>query len=200
MKALKKVLDVGALALIALVAFTATAFAAGAATGDSSSLIDLLRPVWEAFAGGHYVAAGSLAVVFVVAAARRYAPGKVGAWLHTDAGGAASTFLISFAGALAAATAGSAPFAFGMLGTAAMIAFVAAGGYTMIKKLIVDPLVGSDWWKSKAPAWLKAIAAAVLWIFDKRDPVAEAEKEGDDAVASNPSTGADGTAGKPEQF
>lgn len=192
------------LALILLVSFTATAFAAGAATGDEGSLLELLRPVYDAFRAGHHIAAGALALIFVVAVLKRYAPGKLGKFVHSDVGGVLSALLISFAGAIAAATGAGQPWSWSILWTAGGIAFAAAGGYAMIKKLLVEPLLASSWWKNKAPAWLKACAQVVLWIFDKpaaaAEEISKAEKAGQDAVDASPSSGAEGIAGKPEKF
>lgn len=199
-KLLNPVLALLTMVVIMLVSFTASAYAAGAVTPDEGSLLDLLRPVYDAFRGGHYIAAGALAVVFVVALLKRYAPGKLGAFVHSDPGGVLTTLVISFAGAIAAATGSGAAWHWSMLGTAGMIAFAAAGGYAMIKKLIVDPLRASVWYQSKAPTWLKACLGVVFWIFDRPTAVEAAEKAGDVAVQVNPSAGAEGIAGKPEQF
>lgn len=203
-KLLHPVLNLAALAAIMLVSFTATAFAAGAAAGPEESLLELLRPVYEAFASGHYVAAGALAVVLAVAALKRYAPGRAGAFLHSDVGGVTATLVVSFAGAIAAATGGGQAWTWSIAWNAGGIAFAAAGGYAMIKKLIVEPLLASSWYQTRAPAWVKAIAKAVLWIFDKpaagAEVIREAEAAGADAVKANPSGGANAIAGEPEKF
>jgi hypothetical protein len=182
--------------LIAVFSFTATglALAAGAAvsstTGDGSAF-DLLRPVYDAFAGGHYAYAGMLALVLVVALLKRYAPAKYGisAFVHGDAGGSLLTLLASFGGAMATSLAGGAGISFAMAKTATLIAVGAAGGYAMIKKLIVEPLRNSAWYQTKAPAWLKAGLQIAFWIFDKPDPVASAEDAGQKAVDAKPGAG-----------
>jgi len=203
-KIVHPVVNVVMLAAIMLVSFTATAFAAGAATGDDGSILDLLRPVYDAFRDGHYVAAGALAVVLLVALIKRYAPGKIGDFVHSDAGGAATTLMISFAGTIAAATGAGQPWTWSILWISGGIAFAAAGGYAVMKKLVIEPMLASSWYQDKVPSWAKAMLAVVLWVFDSRagadQAIAKAEKDGADAVAANPGTGADAVAGKPEKF
>lgn len=171
--------------------FTATALAAGAVSPDDGSLLDLFKPVVDAFRGGQYLYAGMLALVVAVAALKRYAPTKYGIsdFVHGDVGGTALTLVASFGGAMATTLGAGDPFSWGIAKTAALIAVGAAGGYAMIKKLVVTPLVNSDWYKNKAPGWLKTILSLALWMFDKPDPVAAAEKAGDDAVAAKPAEG-----------
>lgn len=200
---LDNLFQIAALATIALLTFTATAWAAGTATGDES-LLELVRPVIDAFRGGHYVAGGALALVFAIALVRRYAPGKVGKFVHSDAGGVLTALTLSFASTIAAYTSAGQSWKWSMLGTAGGIAFAAAGGYAMIKKLIVEPLLASSWYQNKAPAWMKASLRVVLWIFDKpaaaAETIKEAEAAGEAAVKANPSSGANGVAGEPEKF
>lgn len=187
-----------------LISFVATAFAAGAATPDDGSLLDLARPVFDEIMKGHYIAAAAFSLVLAVALFKRYAPGKLGAFAHSDAGGALTTLLMSFGGAVATATMGGATWHWSMLWMSATVAFAAAGGYTMLKILIVEPLRASAWYKNKAPAWFKAALQVVFWVFDKREPAADAAadatKAGDDAVAANPPGGAESVVGKPEEF
>lgn len=205
-KTLSLVWELALLPLIVLACFAGSSFAAGAATSaaDEPSLLELLRPVYDAFRGGHYIAAGALALVFAVAIAKRYAPGKVGAFLHSDAGGVVATLAISFGASLAAFTGAGQPWSWSIAWTAGGVAFAAAGSYAMIKKLLVEPLLASKWWAEKAPAWLKAAAQIVLWIFDKPAAseleIEKAEKAGDAAVKADPSPGAEKIAGKPEKF
>jgi hypothetical protein len=183
----------------ALVAFVATAFAAGAVTSDDGSILELARPVFDSIMAGDYLAAVSLALVFAVALAKRYAPGKAGEWMHTDAGGALATFFMSLGGALATATMGGAPWQWGMLWMATQVAFFAAGGYVMVKKVIVEPLLKPL--AAKAPMWAQPIFMLVFWIFDKKTATASIEAKataaGDAAVAAKPSTGVNSIAGTP---
>ncbi len=177
--------------------FAATAFAAGAVTPEDSSLLDLLSPVRDAFANGQYLYAGMLALILVVAALKRYAPEKYGisAFVHGDVGGTLLTLAGSFAGAMAATLGGGESFSWAMPKTALLIAVGAAGGYTMIKRLIVAPIQKSAWF-AKSPAWVKGVLGLVFWIFDRPSPIAVAEAEGDKAVAAHPAKGRVGFEGK----
>lgn len=203
-KLLHPVAELAILVVIMLGFFKATALAANTAGAEDQSLLELLRPVYDAFRGGHYVAAGALALVLVVALLKRYAPGRLGKFVHSDAGGVISTLAISFGSTLAAYTGAGQSWEWSMLWTAGGVAFAAAGSYAMIKKLIVEPLLASAWWQEKAPAWLKAGAQIVLWIFDKpaaaEIEIQKAEAAGEAAVQAKPSEGAEGVAGKPESF
>lgn len=182
--------------------FTATALAAGAVSPDDGSLLDLFKPVVDAFRGGQYLYAGMLALVVAVAALKRYAPTKYGIsdFVHGDVGGTALTLVASFGGAMATTLGAGDPFSWGIAKTAALIAVGAAGGYAMIKKLVVTPLVSSTWYQTKAPGWLKTILGLALWIFDRPTPIAVAEKAGEDAVAANPGVGVKSVEGTPTEI
>ncbi len=200
---LTNVAQLTVIAMIGLASFGATAYAADSVAGAEASILDLLKPVYDAFRSGNYVSAGALAVILVVALLRRYAPGRIGKVMRSNFGGALSTFLVAGAGSLAASAANGI-WNWQMLSTAGGIAVTAVGGYTVIKKLVVDQLLASTWYNTKAPAWLKAALRVVLWIFDKptadADTIAAAEKAGKDAVAAKPSAGADGVVGPSEKF
>lgn len=186
---------------VAVVGFTASAQTAQAAT-DDGNLLDLARPVFDEVMKGHYIAATALALVLTVALIKRYAPGKFGEFVHSDVGGSLTTLLASFGGALATATIGGAPWSWSMLWAAGGIAVTAAGGYSLIKKLIVEPLLKPL--MPKLPAWAQPVLGIVLWIFDKPVSAADAEASakvaGDAAVALNPPSGADGVTGAPKDL
>lgn len=185
---MKNFVRTGAIALLTLVgAFTATALAANAAAPEDGSWLDLLKPVWDAFANGKKLYAGSLAVFAIVALARRYAPGKVGEWLHGEIGSPLTTLVLSFAGTMAASLADGSDISLAMVKSAAMIAAGAAGGYALIKKLIVEPILKPL--AEKAPAWLKPAFALVFWFFDQKSPTEKAEAAGEAAVAAKPAEG-----------
>lgn len=200
---LTNVTQLTAIAGLGLASFGATAYAADSVAGTESSLLDLLKPVYDAFRGGNYVAGAALAVVFSVAALRRYAPGRIAKFMRSDFGATLSTFLVAGAGSIAAASPDGS-WSLGMFKTAGGIAVAAAGGYTVIKKLLVDRLVASKWYQDKAPSWLKMGLRVVLWVFDKpaatADTIAAAEQAGKDAVVAAPSNGADGVVGPAEKF
>lgn len=170
-----------------LLSFTAVAWAAESVTGEGGSLFDLLRPVSEAFTSGQYLYAGMLALVLVVALTKKYLGPRV-PFLHTDVGGSLMTLVGSFAGALATTLAGGAMVNFAMVKAASLIAIGAAGGYSLIKRLLIDPVLRPL--AAKAPAWSQPLFSMIFWIFDKKSPVEEAEAAGDAAVAKNPAEGA----------
>lgn len=179
------------LGIITLLGFGATAFAADTATSstDSSSLLELLKPVYDAVTAKNYALAGALGLVALVALIKRYLGGRI-PWLHSDAGGATTTLLMAFGTAMATSLAPGAHLSFDMAKGALLVAFAAAGGYAMLKKLLA-PLLESL--SAKAPPWAQVILRLVLWVFDKpaaRDQVlADASKAGDTAVAANPAGG-----------
>ena len=176
--------------LVFLGVFTTMAFAAGAATPEDGSLLDYLKPVLEAFRGGDYPFTASLAVVFIVAAARRYGSPRI-PWLGSRAGGAALTFAGAFAGGLATGLSGDGTFSWHLALMSLNVAFVATGGYVIVKELFIDKIIASKWYQEKAPGWLKSILSLVLWMFEHRGKSAsdKAEEAGDKAVAADPAKG-----------
>lgn len=185
-----------------MLAFSATAFAATAVAPTDSSWTDLLQPVWDAFRAGHYAAAGASAVVLAVALAKKYLPGKAGGFLNGKIGSSIAVLVGSFAGSVAVATSDGTGLGWNVVKAAGAVSIAAAGGYTLIKDLLIDPLTSSAWYANKAPAWLKACMGVVLFVFSSKNPDAPAmEKAASDAgkaaVAANPPTGAAGVAGKP---
>lgn len=183
--------------VVFMIAFTATAWAADAVTGSEGSLLDLAKPVYDAFTKGHYLYAGMLALVLAVALTKRYVTPRV-PFLQGDIGGSLLTLILSFAGALATSLAGGVGVSFAMVKTAAMIAAGAAGGYSLVKRLIIDPILRPL--AAKAPAWTQPLFSLIFFIFDRPSPVAVAEAAGDEAVKNNPPTGTEGATGKPTEI
>jgi hypothetical protein len=182
---------------VALIGFFATANAAQNMAPEDGNLFDLARPIFDQIMAGHYVAAAAFSLVLSVALVKRYAPGKFGEFVHSDPGGALTTLLMAFGGALATATMGGAPWTWAMMWTALMVGVAAMGGYTAIKKLFVEPLLRPL--MAKAPMWMQPLFALVMWIFDK--PMAatkSAEAAGTVAVAENPGTGVAAVTGEPK--
>lgn len=144
-----------------LLGFTAAGHAAAVidpATGDGPGL-QLARIVYDAIAGGHFAYAASMLLVVGVALVRKYANVD---FFHTDAGSALLVLGGSFGTAMVAVLSGGGAVTFGLLASAFTVAFTAAGGYTAVKKLIVEPLL------PKMPAWLQTI---VGYLFvHKSDP------------------------------
>jgi hypothetical protein len=202
-RTLSAAVAVGLAVLVFVAAFGATAFAAGqVAPSDDASVVDLLRPIYDSFLHGDRVAAGALAVVALVALAKRYA-GSVGPrferFVHSDAGGVLSVFGVSFFGAVAAATTGRA-WSWSVPEVAFGVAIAAIGGYTVVRKLVVDALVASSWYRTSAPAWLRSILSVVTALGAKPDAAKQASDAGDAAVAAAPSRGAAAIAGEPAKF
>lgn len=188
------------LAMIALVSFTATAFAATAAAGDDGSLLDLLRPVFDAITHGQYYLGVALALVFLCTLARRYGSERF-PFLATKMGAAALVLVGSFGGALATGLAaiGTNALSWALVLGASQVALAAAGGYSLLSNLLVDPLLASDWYKTRAPAWFKTLMSVVMWAFTKPDAVKTAEAAGDAAVKAAPAQGLEATTGKPTE-
>ncbi len=185
---------------VAFVALGAGALASTSMTDATSPAatdpgwLDLARPVYDAVVHGNYALAAAAFLVLAVALVRRYAGPKV-PFLHSDAGGALLTLVGSFGGALATAlAAGGAVFSGHLAWVAFMIAITAAGGYGLIKKLLVVPFLVPL--SKRAPAWMQPLFQLILWVFDRPDPVAKAEAAGTAAVAAKPSTGVTGIIGK----
>lgn len=186
-----------ALTLIALMAFTTVGFAAVAVTpgDDTATILDLLKPVADAFAGGHYAFAAALGVIALVALVKKYA-GTAVPWLHTDMGGSALALLTASSSALGVSLAApGAAVTLAMLKSALLVGVGAAGGYAVIKNLLIDPLIKPL--MAKAPAWMQPLFQVVMWVFDKPDPVADATKAGDAAVTAAPAGGVAAVTGTP---
>lgn len=178
-----------------LVGFTATSAAAAQAAPDDGSLLDIARPIFDAIMAGRYLAASATALVLTIALIKRYAPGRIGAFVHSDAGGALTTLGMALFGAIATATMGGATWHWSMLWTSLTVGIAAAGGYAVLKKLVVEPLLKPL--AARYP-WLMPVLAVVMWVFDRPTAIQHAEAEGDAAVAGSPGPGVDGALGAPE--
>lgn len=183
---------------VVLAGFLFSAHASNTVAEDGN-LLDLARPIFDQVMAGHYVAAAALALVFSVALVKRYAPGKFGTFVHSDPGGALTTLLMSFGGALATATMGGAAWSLGMMWMALGVGFAAMGGYTAIKRLVIEPFLRPL--MAKAPGWMQPVFAMVMWIFDRNPAVvAKAEAAGTLAVAEKPAPGPASVAGDPKDI
>lgn len=182
----------------------AYAGAAGApASVDESSWVDLAKPVLDAALAHNYVAAFALALVLAVALAKRLTgSSRLAVFIHGDIGGALATFFLAFFGAIATAvpTGGFGALTWSLLRSTGLIAFAAAGGYALAKKLIAPYLERFG----ERHAWARPIVSILLWAFDKSAAIkateAAAEQEGDAAVKANPGQGTAAVIGAPEQF
>lgn len=171
--------------LVFLLALAGTAFAGTAAGGDDGSLLELARPVLDAVLAKDPGLAAALALVLVAAAARRYG-GKRWAFLNTDAGGALTVLVGSFGGAVAAAFKAGMTFSPGLAWTALGVAAAAAGGWKLIKSVLVDPWLGP---LADRHAWLRPVKILLDFLFKKPDPIAAAVAAGDAAVKAKPAPG-----------
>lgn len=135
---LNRALKFAATPFFFLVAFVSTAAAAGALTpeGDAS----LWSPVWDAFRHGQYIYAGALALVAGVALARVYGQAWL-PWVKTDQGGVVLSLLGALGASLSVSLADGAPLSWAIVQRAILIAVSASGGYSMIKRLIINPYV-----------------------------------------------------------
>lgn len=181
-----------AFAFMLLISFKAVALAAGAVgVEDSSSVLDLAKPVFEAFSGGHYAYAAALLVILVVAALRRYASPK-SAFLQSAAGTSLMVLSASMATAMASALAApGATVTWSLLESSALIGVGASGGFEVLKNLLIDPLLRPLMFK--LPAWAQPIGSIILWVFDGTGADAAALAKSDDAakaaVAADPGKG-----------
>lgn len=196
---MRKIWTVLTLVALMLVSYVGTAFALAAADpAPDPSLYELARPVIESILAGRWLEGCALSLVLAAALATRYGGGlpKVGPFLQTGAGKALIVLVGSFGGALVSLGFGAAP-SLALAWQALKAAFLAAGGYSMAKSLLV-PLL--EKLALKAPAKLRFLFDLVLWVFGRSTAIAEAEKAGADAVVAKPSTGIDGVVGKAEEF
>jgi len=194
------------LAFVAFLSLNAAAAVDAAAT-DSTNWVDLAKPVYDAFVGHNPALGVCLALVLLVALIKRYVgtTGTVGTFVHSDAGG--SLLVLVGAAATAAGAALGTPGAhisLTLLKQAALVGVSAAGGYAMIKNLIIEPVLKPL--AAKAPSWAQPVFSLIFAIFDHApgtvapDPqleIAKAIVVGQTAVATKPPTGADGITGTP---
>lgn len=189
-------------ATIATAAALQVAPAAQAATSDPDWMT-LARPIYDAFAKHEYGLMLALTVILLVALAKRWLHY---AWMSTDMAGSASALVVAAATATAAGlVAPGAPTwpSLDLLRSALMVGLTAAGGYAVIKNLLVDPILRPL--AAKAPAWLQPIFTIVFFAFDKVTHtdsaaiIATAEKAGQTAVESTPAPGPVAIVGTPQE-
>jgi len=185
---MKKLTTAFLFAVLAYFSFVGVALAQGAVTGEEP-LLDLAKPFYEAIMGGQYWLAAMFGLILATTAAKRYLPGKAGELVNGEYGQPATVLVLAFAGSAIAALTAVGPGAVltGALAWAALkIAVSAAGGYALLKTLLVPVLVKLQ---PKAPAWLQWIFPMLLWAFGKPTAKVAAEVAGDKAVSENPPAG-----------
>lgn len=180
--------------LLFLAAMTGTAFAADAVNPDAASWLELAKPVFDAVMHGQWWAAAAAAVILAAAGARKLMPSSWKTGVKGDIIGVATAFVFAFAGAIlnAALAVGFSGMSAALAIVALKIGFAAVGGFTVLHK-VTGWLAGTEWFQSKAPAWLKLALMYVTGVFGS-DAVKKAEQAGEAAVAAKPPQGAgDGT-------
>jgi hypothetical protein len=178
---------------VGLLAFTATAFAAGLVDQPSG---DLAEMILTAVTGGQYWLAALVAVVLAVRFARQLAP-ETGplSFLRSGPGAAALVLIGSFVGSLATSVAATGGISWGIVAAATTALAVGAGGLFSLTKPFVPPFL--NWLMTKVPAVAHPAIRLVLWVYSRPDPDTVATAAGDKAVAENPSSGAAGIVGAP---
>jgi hypothetical protein len=191
-----KIWILGSLAF--LLFFGGAAFAADTISPDTSSL-DIAKAIYDAFAGGHYAYMAAMAVILLVAFVKRYLGDKI-TWLHSNAAGTLMALIGATATALvAAASASGGVVSFALLKSALLVGVGAAGGYAVLKALLVDPILVPLLSKY---SWGAPILAVINFVFDHgagAAAVAESKAAGDAAVAAAPAKGAAAVLGAPTE-
>ena len=149
--------------LAVVVSFQGVAAAAAVADPSAQAVPDLLAMLYAAVTGGQWYYAASISLVALVALARKYGGDRF-PFFHTDQGAALLVLLGSFGGMMVSNLADHAAPTWGMVSTAFGIAFGAAGGYAMVKTLIVLPYLVPL--RGHLPAPLSWLLEGVLYFFD----------------------------------
>ena len=153
-------------------------------------LLEHIGPIFEAISNKNIPLVASLILVALVSLARKQGVKKL-PWLGTKAGGHVLTYAMSLAVSLAATFSGGVGFSLGVLYASAKVAFLASGGYTLAKDLLL-PLLSKV-----VPAWA---LKPVEMILDNTFIKAKAEEAGLRAVKENPGEGVSELVGEPESF
>ncbi|MFY2558786.1 hypothetical protein ACN469_14255 [Corallococcus terminator] len=127
--------------------------------------------LFDAVTSQNYALVASLVVVLLVFLLRKFG-GTFIPFFNTDRGGAVLVLGVSLAGAVANALAAGAPFSLSLMLTAVKVALTAAGGFTLVKRLLFGtPAIESAEQAGEIAAGQvagKAAAIAVLEQLDRR--------------------------------
>ncbi|NTX16164.1 hypothetical protein HUA76_35880 [Myxococcus sp. CA056] len=127
--------------------------------------------LFNAVTSQNYALVASLVVVLLVYLLRKFG-GAFVPFFNTDRGGAVLVLGVSLAGAVANALAAGAPFSLALVLTAVKVALTAAGGFTLVKRLLFGaPAIESAEQAGEIAAGQvagKAAAIAVLEQLDRR--------------------------------
>ncbi len=197
---LKRFMSSAFIALFFYLGFSASAFASDLALPADTSWLDLARPILDAIKDGHGWIAAASALVALSAFALRYLSPRY-AIFRTPIGALLVVFTGAYGGGVltALAAAGVTALTPALALTALKIAIAAAGGYSILRPLLVDVI--EPFLLARFP-FLKPLLDLVTYIFDKppASVIAKAEKAGADAVAVLQPKGVEGVTGKPTEI
>lgn len=165
------VTDIGGAVL--LTAITLASFTLTSKALADPDWIETFRPVLDALLKGQPALAASLFLVAAASTAKHWG-GQRFPFLLTNTGSALLVLLGSFGGAMAAAITGGAPPGWSLAWQALQIAIGASGSYSLLKQLVVDPVLQPL--ALKAPKWTQPIFSVVLWFFNKPNPKLKADQ------------------------
>lgn len=139
---------------------------------------NMIQEVITAFRTGNPTLAVMLALVLLAAIASKYGAKRI-PWFASSAGRAVIVLVGAFGGAGATALAGGASWSMGLAASALAVAVKAAGGYSLFKALVFEPLKP---YLDRLPQWAKAPLSILMWVFDKPSVTERAETAGNTAV------------------
>lgn len=108
---------------------------AGVVGPNPEQFEEFARHLLDAVTSRNYALLAALVVVVLVYLLRKFG-GRFIPFFNTDRGGAVLVLGVSLAGAVANALAAGAPFSLALLLTALQVALTAAGGFTIIKRIL----------------------------------------------------------------
>lgn len=117
-----------------------------------------VRVAYDAMQRHDYRMLAAVLLVGFVAVARKYGarvPGKVGAFVASDRGGAVLSLGLALIGGVIHALLAGQPLGLAMLGTAMYVSFLASGGYALVKKTGV-----LEWLRAGTVRMLPALVVA----------------------------------------
>lgn len=145
-----------------------------------------LKTVYDAILNRDYRGLAAIVLVGIVALARKYGarvPGKVGAFISSDRGGAVLALGLAVLGGAANALGAHQPLSLAMLGSAIYVAVLAAGGYALVKKADLLGLLKSALGKGGAALVLiLSLSTGCAWL-QAHPTVASALKCAEDIAA-----------------
>lgn len=147
---------------------------------------DLIRPLLDALLAGRYVLVLALLVIVATGLIRKV--GAATSWVHTTWGGTLLALATSTATAITVTMASAdVVLTATLLWSCLMVGVSVAGGYVVIKNLLVDPILRPL--ALKAPAWAQPIFMVIFYIFDKPNPVVDVLNAGGVALIAVPGEG-----------